>query len=951
MSVNEDDIESYAEYIAARAKARKERLQKLKLENDQPIFQTNVDKENEDNNQTVAVSVKVDTPACESKSHKEEIASKRARRFEDILKRSEDEENHWEYKRPDYKNQKKELNTSWTKKFNESPRLTLTPTSSLGSPKKSFTPNLSVEKSASVPKQETSTKSEISVSSTKGETSVSSIEQTKAELFKDSPKSLETNPIFKIVEPVATAKCNSAVVTNENIESPTPSAPSTPKGVIAKPLVTKEWKKAVITANEKPKDLQQFFSKSKAEEQESEKAKTFAERVNMFQNLQEKAVSKPDMDPSELPLSARKLMFEKAMLKGSDTSNRVYVPIPKPLFPGRTVTNRQPEVNVEETKSFDDTDSEKQTYTDMEITSGEVSEEDNVDNVDNEINENKDIPEIPTEEECEKEYDDQSESNVLNQSVISALKDIDNLSSYASSTKLDQSLDTSSERLYPELPSFQESEHELSYALETSSPQKGANRKRYSDLQQVSPIKKFSPPEILIQPQPARVEKCEKPPMRTLSMYRREQKMLAAMNSPSSNTLDIKEKLHREEKAMMQQQRTDASDRFELLRRAIAEQHNAVIAQTTTALNIIYSSGEFVNSKEHIEAEKILLVATQRRIRAANEMARLKRSLENNDFCVEAVSGSVILSNIMLHVKGDFVLSQVGKYDKFKHRFICLIHCNGTILPSDLVSAEGVAKNACLVFPNEFRFDCLKSNFKIEVEVYGLALPKVTKESKKEKTKFLSLTPNKTKKYSNSPKCSPGGPNVVRGSKFVRLGVVELDMMNRFDSKHSLKEFVYDSPLDGTLQLTVNTGAEHRVSMRGDLNFQEVIDGHRSWNRRWCVLKGYFLAYWRFEADETTKESLGVIDLRKCVNPTFGPLEYEICSRKNSFAIVTVTESKIAKDKYKTLVTTKHFLATDTKEEFEVWSAKLEELVTNIRLWEFNAAQAFDSTNFAKSLK
>lgn len=81
--------------------------------------------------------------------------------------------------------------------------------------------------------------------------------------------------------------------------------------------------------------------------------------------------------------------------------------------------------------------------------------------------------------------------------------------------------------------------------------------------------------------------------------------------------------------------------------------------------------------------------------------------------------------------------------------------------------------------------------------------------------------------------------------------------------KHSLVNYncfvslqvPYSSPLDGHLLMHVNCSFEGGITERGFLTMFEDVGGYGAWNRRWCVLSGMHLRYWRYPDDETRKVS------------------------------------------------------------------------------------------------
>lgn len=150
---------------------------------------------------------------------------------------------------------------------------------------------------------------------------------------------------------------------------------------------------------------------------------------------------------------------------------------------------------------------------------------------------------------------------------------------------------SASKRIYPELPTYEEGN-----SLHTSpiklSPQKNS----------VSPIKMYKPNE---DDQFKEVKTTT--PMRTLSMYRREQK-LQTKTTPSTPSI-----IYTTPKFMLKEEEEDSEKIENEIRKLETEvmQHKNVISQANQALILCLESPEFRGSLEQVEAEKHLLIASK----------------------------------------------------------------------------------------------------------------------------------------------------------------------------------------------------------------------------------------------------------------------------------------------------------------------------------------------------
>lgn len=112
------------------------------------------------------------------------------------------------------------------------------------------------------------------------------------------------------------------------------------------------------------------------------------------------------------------------------------------------------------------------------------------------------------------------------------------------------------------------------------------------------------------------------------------------------------------------------------------------------------------------------------------------------------------------------------------------------------------------------------------------------------------------------------------------------------------------SPLEGIVEMKVTCELDVSVEQRGFLTMFEDVSGFGAWHRRWCLLKGYTLSYWKYPDDERKLVSckkfslksvlryfnlkqppIDSIDLRSCITKQVGPVSREICARPNTILL------------------------------------------------------------------
>jgi len=66
-------------------------------------------------------------------------------------------------------------------------------------------------------------------------------------------------------------------------------------------------------------------------------------------------------------------------------------------------------------------------------------------------------------------------------------------------------------------------------------------------------------------------------------------------------------------------------------------------------------------------------------------------------------------------------------------------------------------------------------------------------------------------------------------------------------------QVAYTSPLEGNIQLQLSSELQLDVRERGFLTMFEDVSGFGAWHRRWCLLEGATLSYWKYPDDEKKK--------------------------------------------------------------------------------------------------
>ncbi|KAL1782521.1 actin-binding protein anillin isoform X1 [Sigmodon hispidus] len=386
-----------------------------------------------------------------------------------------------------------------------------------------------------------------------------------------------------------------------------------------------------------------------------------------------------------------------------------------------------------------------------------------------------------------------------------------------------------------------------------------------------------------------------------------------------------------------------------------------VIYQASQALNCCVDEDHGKGSLEEAEAERLLLIATEKRALLIDELNKLKTEGPQRRNKAGIISpsefvpskGSVTLSEICLPLKADFVCSTAQKPDASNYYYLIMLKAGAEhMVATPLASTSNSLSGDALTFTTTFTLNDISSDFEINIEVYSLVQKKDSSgpDKKKKASKSKAITPKRlltsiTSKSNlhSSVMASPGGLGAVRTSNFTLVGSHTLSLSSVGDTKFALDKVPFLSPLEGHICLKISCQVNSSVEEKGFLTIFEDVSGFGAWHRRWCVLSGNCISYWTYPDDEKRKNPIGRINLANCISHQVEPANREFCARRNTLELVTVRPQR--EDDRETLVSqcrdtlcvTKNWLSADTKEERDLWMQKLNQVIVDIRLWQPDA--------------
>ncbi|NXH21312.1 ANLN protein, partial [Bucco capensis] len=403
------------------------------------------------------------------------------------------------------------------------------------------------------------------------------------------------------------------------------------------------------------------------------------------------------------------------------------------------------------------------------------------------------------------------------------------------------------------------------------------------------------------------------------------------------------------------------------IRKKIQELNNeinmqqTVIHQASQALNCCFDEEHGKGSHEEAEAERLLLLATEKRRALLEELNKLKNEgthTKRNEAASISTElapsrGSVSISEIRLPLKAEFVCGTAQKPEAANYYYVIILRSGAeNMVATPLASTDNSLNGDALTFTTTFAMHNVSNDFEINIEVYSLVQRKevTSTEKRKKANKSKTITPKRlltsitSKKNLLTPAmASPGGPNAVRTTNFILVGSHKLSLSSVGNAKFALDKVPFLSPLEGHIYLKLKCQVDSSVEEKGFLTMFEDVSGFGAWHRRWCVLSGNCVSYWTYPDDERRKNPMGRINLANCTNHQIEPVNREFCARPNTLELITVRPQR--EDDRETLVSqcrdtlcvTKNWLSADTKEERNLWMQKLNQVLVDIRMWQPDA--------------
>ncbi|KAL7871005.1 hypothetical protein SRHO_G00085020 [Serrasalmus rhombeus] len=382
-----------------------------------------------------------------------------------------------------------------------------------------------------------------------------------------------------------------------------------------------------------------------------------------------------------------------------------------------------------------------------------------------------------------------------------------------------------------------------------------------------------------------------------------------------------------------------------------------VINQTLQALSCCSDEEHGKGSLQEAEAEKLLLVSSEKHAALLTEISRLREGagavLDSSTVSLQPCRGTVSISSVQLPLKVEFLCS--ARTGRPTHYFFILIRygpCN--IVATPLATAADAENGDTITFPTSITLQDIRSNFEIDIEVYSLSSNAgqtcTTNLQQLRSSTKSRVTPKKL--LSSITKSNQGltsGALPVLGSRrtsnFSLVGSHKITLASLGQSKFTLDKMKFEgkirrllgdefqekvpflSPLEGHIYLRLHSESHSNVQHQGFLTMFEDISGFGAWQRLFFKLEGGFFFYWNHPNEMGDKPAEGSISL--CGFDCVRPVERDSCARPHTFELMN-TRTLQQDDSH---ILTKTWFSADTREERVDWIEKLGQVLLDLHTW------------------
>ncbi|KAL3077300.1 hypothetical protein niasHS_013289 [Heterodera schachtii] len=366
------------------------------------------------------------------------------------------------------------------------------------------------------------------------------------------------------------------------------------------------------------------------------------------------------------------------------------------------------------------------------------------------------------------------------------------------------------------------------------------------------------------------------------------------------------------------------------------------ICQASRALAFCRQNERFLGSREEIDAQRALLISTERRkallIERENVINGRYLATEND------LKGTLTFSAIAIRLSREYIAKFTQNHSNTSlYYFIVLIRCGEHVFHTTLSSSDQGIRSGFIEFSHLISVSGLSPDFSCDFEVYSLKAGHdsngTERNARGKKGTWRKMVISTPMNYTNSLSAyssSAHRPIGVMDTGFQRVGhltitrhMVQQNLAQQ--QKHLLSHLTY--PLEGTVVLTLDCHPDENSlplrEYRSFLSRYELVSGLSSWSRFWCSLGGGHLRFWRYPEDEATKVPCVQLDLARCVSQVVA-VPSSAASFPNSMQVefLRIDEKTHQRDGVSLML-----FAADTPEEKEHWMDCINQSIRRSNVW------------------
>uniref|UniRef100_A0A5S6QJB7 PH domain-containing protein n=1 Tax=Trichuris muris TaxID=70415 RepID=A0A5S6QJB7_TRIMR len=347
------------------------------------------------------------------------------------------------------------------------------------------------------------------------------------------------------------------------------------------------------------------------------------------------------------------------------------------------------------------------------------------------------------------------------------------------------------------------------------------------------------------------------------------------------------------------------------------------IHQASRAINLCLSIFNFRGSPEEIDAQKALLLATEKRRCITSEIERITHCFrERHDMEPTEPLGTLTVAHISVPLRMEYIRRVLLPGESsLVYYFICMLKYRETVYSTQMTSTEA-ACSGFLEFSNYFQIDCLPPDFELKFELYCLMSEKrddYHQHVDKKNSFSLTLKKAKTARMPNR-----GGLPAISDASFKLVGDAKITLATVRRSRFNLENLNMLIPVEGMFMMRSRCCPHSVIALKAEKGFLNVCNQAGVWQLFWCIMKEGVLEFWRFPED-VSKVPLKTIDLHFCI--MLKPAGEEITSRPNTMVLEMSVSDANDQEPINQL------LSADSEEEYERWRESIDRVLSFTKVW------------------